>query len=48
MQKLTVHEGSQNEWEIAYYLFGNTKSKNLVFMIHGGGDGLPRKRSLFI
>ena len=37
MQKLTVHEGNQNEWEIAYYLFGNTKSKNLVFMIHGGG-----------
>lgn len=37
MKKLTVHQGSENEWDISYYLFGNMKSKNLVFMIHGGG-----------
>lgn len=37
MEKLKVHENTENEWEIAYELFGNRESKNLIFMIHGGG-----------
>lgn len=38
MQKLIVQPGTENEWPIAYDIITiNPNSKNLVFMIHGGG-----------
>ena len=44
MQKLIVQPSTENMWAIAYDIIAsNLNSKNLVFMIHGGGMDLHEK-----